>query len=133
VTFLLIFDTVRTGNKVLVQFILLMWGVFIATNYDSTRYRIFWYDDAIKQIAVFGNVTFINTSEISRISLETSDLRTMLSLTRPLRRLAIYAANSNPPKRIDVSLKHFAADDIRRLMHAIHERRPELSIPKEWR
>ena len=33
---------------------------------------------------------------------------------------------------IDVSLKHFVNEDIRKLMHLIHERRPDLSLPKNW-
>jgi hypothetical protein len=48
------------------------------------------------------------------------------------RRIAIYGDGSNGHKWIDVSLKHFAAEDIRRLMRAIHEQRPDLSMPKNW-
>ena len=86
-TLLMLFDVLTTHNWNLLQFIALAWGVFIVTNYDNTRYRIFWQDGQIKQIAVFGNVTIIKPSEITRIALETSDLRTMLSMTRPLRRI----------------------------------------------
>jgi hypothetical protein len=74
----------------------------------------------------------INANEITRVALETSDTQTLLSLRRPFRRIAIYASSPNQSKMIDVSLKHFAPHDIRRLMQAIHDRRPDLSIPKNW-
>jgi hypothetical protein len=53
-------------------------------------------------------------------------------MRRPSRRIAIYANAAEGHKWIDVSLKHFADDDIRRLMRAIREYRPDLSIPKNW-
>jgi len=45
----------------------------------------------------------------------------------------IYTGNpQGESKFIDVSLKHFAADDIRKLMRAIHQERPDLVLPKHW-
>jgi hypothetical protein len=51
---------------------------------------------------------------------------------RPFRRIAVYAQHGSSTKFIDVSLKHFAADDIRKLMRVIHEQRPDLVLPKNW-
>jgi hypothetical protein len=55
-----------------------------------------------------------------------------VSLRRPFRRLAIYSEHGSSIKFIDVSLKHFAADDVRKLMRVIHEQRPDLVLPKNW-
>lgn len=126
------FAIYRTGNWGGIGVLALLWGVLLVSQYPNTRYRIFWHDDEIEQVSAYKDVTIIKVADIKRIALESSDLRTLLSLTRPSNRITIYGKGGERPQWIDVSLKHFAADDVRRLMHAIHERRPELSIPKEW-
>jgi len=108
------------------------WLFLVLTIYVGTRYRIFWRDGAVIQNASGMPEVSINANEITRVALETSDTQTLLSLRRPFRRIAIYASSPNQSKMIDVSLKHFAPHDIRRLMQAIHDRRPDLSIPKNW-
>ena len=132
ITFLWIFVTFKTHDLSGLILIALLWAIGVWGQYGNTRYRIFWESDAIRQIAANKNITTIKTSEITRIVQEQSDLQTLFSYTRPSRRIAIYSDGSNGHKWIDVSLKHFAADDIRRLMQAIRERRPDLSIPKDW-
>jgi hypothetical protein len=112
--------------------IALLWVIGIWSQYANTRYRIFWKNGDIEQIAANKNITVLKTAEIKRIALEHSDIRTLLSYTRPSRRIAIYAQGPDGNKWIDVSLKHFAPEDIRQLMRAIHERRPDLSMPKGW-
>jgi|SRR5262252_7684235 len=109
-----------------------MWALFFFAHYTDTRYRVFWENGAIKQIAANKELTIIKPLDIKRIELERSDLQTLFAMRRPSRRIAIYANGPDGHKWIDVSLKHFAADDIRQLMRAIHDRRPELSIPKGW-
>jgi hypothetical protein len=132
ITGLLIFDLFRTHDMNWFGLIVLLWGIVIATQYPNARYRIFWEDGKIKQVAVYGEPTVIEASEINKIAQETSNLQTLLAMRRPSRRIAIYARGPNGHKWIDVSLKHFAAEDIRRLMRAIHEQRPDLSMPKGW-
>lgn len=122
----------KTGDLGGIGVIALLWGVLLISQYPNTRYRIFWNNGEVKQVSAYKDVTVIKASDIERIALESSDLRTLLSLTRPSNRITIYGKEGGRPQWIDISLKHFAADDIRRLMRAIHERRPELSIPKEW-
>jgi hypothetical protein len=95
------------------------------------RYRIFWDNGAIIQKAVAGNVTKITTNDITRVQEEKSSMQTLLTFSRPMRRIVIYA-DGEKPKHIDVSLKHFVADDIRRLMKAIHAHRPDLVMPQGW-
>ena len=98
----------------------------------GTRYRIYWNNGEIIQKAVAGNLTKIKTDEITNEVQETSDLQTLATFSRPMRRIVIYARHADGGKFIDVSLKHFVAEDIRNLMRAIHERRPDLSLPKNW-
>ncbi|SRR6266851_78384 len=132
ITGLLIFDFFRTHDMSWIILIVLLWAIAIATQYPNARYRIFWESGKIKQVAVYGDPTVIELSEINKIAEERSDLQTLLAMRRPSRRIAIYARGASGHKWIDVSLKHFAAEDIRRLMRAIHEQRPDLSMPKNW-
>jgi hypothetical protein len=111
---------------------LLVWVFTAATLYGDTRYRIFWHNGEIKQISSDKFVTVINTSEITSVGQEKSDLQARLSLRRPLDRIAIYAGHGADKRQIDVSLRHFVNADIRKLMQLIHERRPDLSLPQNW-
>jgi hypothetical protein len=79
-----------------------------------------------------GTLTKIKANEITNVVQETSDLQTLATFSTPMRRIAIYARHADGGKFIDVSLKHFVAADVRRLMKAIHDRRPDLEIPKGW-
>jgi hypothetical protein len=108
---------------------LLGWVLLSATQYSNTRYRIYWHEGRIEQIAADKSITTINVSEITRITEERSDLRTLFSLTRPSHRISIYAKGVHGMKFIDVSFKHFVVADIRRLMQEIHEERPNLALP----
>ena len=56
----------------------------------------------------------------------------LATFSRPMRRIVIYAKHADGGKFIDVSLKHFVAADVRRLMKLIHERRPDLAVPVKW-
>jgi vacuolar-type H+-ATPase subunit C/Vma6 len=71
----------------------------------------------------------LSMSEINQVRLEAE---LSLAMRRPFRRIAIYSHHSKSKKFIDVSLKHFAAEDIRELMRAIHGQRPDLVLPKHW-
>jgi len=46
---------------------LLVWLITLATQYENTRYRIFWEDGVIKQISANKFVTTISCSEITRL------------------------------------------------------------------
>jgi len=103
-----------------------------AASYGDTRYRIFWNDGEVKQISANKYVTTIRISEITHIGQERSDLGTRLALRRPADRIAIYASQGAAERHIDVSLRHFVTDDIRKLLRAIHDRRSDLTIPNGW-
>jgi hypothetical protein len=132
VSVVILFAVIKSGDLSGLLAIAFLWVIGIWSQYANTRYRIFWEQGKVKQVAAYGDITIIDPSEIKKIALERSDLQTLFAMRRPSRRIAIYARGSEGHKWIDVSLKHFAGDDIRRLMHAIHERRPDLSIPKNW-
>jgi hypothetical protein len=132
ITGLLAFDFFKTHDTSWIVLIILLLAIAIATQYPNARYRIFWGSRKIKQVAVYGDPTVIEFSEINKIEQEKSDLQTLLAMRRPSRRIAIYARGAGGHKWIDVSLKHFVAEDIRRLMRAIHEQRPDLSVPENW-
>jgi hypothetical protein len=105
---------------------------FVAVSYGDTRYRIFWQDGEIKQISANKYVTTIRTSDITRVAQERSDLQTRLKLRRPADRISIYGGRGDEQKHIDVSLRHFVAADIRKLMQAVHDQRPDLPLPQNW-
>ena len=71
--------------------------------------------------------------DIERIEQETSNAQTLARMNRPFRRITIYGKTSLEARNfIDVSLKHFNLDDIHKLMKIIHERRPDVPMPKAW-
>jgi hypothetical protein len=109
-----------------------VWIVVVATQYGNSRYRIFWNDGEIKQISADKFITTIRTSEVTHVGQERSDLRTRFQLRRPADRIAIYAGHGEQERHIDVSLRHFVARDIRQLLRQIHDRRPDLVLPKGW-
>jgi hypothetical protein len=75
----------------------------------------------------------IDIDAIRSVRLETRGADELLSIRRPFRRISIYAGKSGDGSDfIDVSLKHFVAADIRLLMRAIHTRRPDLPLPRQW-
>jgi hypothetical protein len=109
------------------------WPLFGFLLYFGRKYRIYWTDDDVRQQASGGADVCIKYSEIARIASETSKSGEWLAASRPFRRIVIYAKEAHGEgKFIDVSLKHFVAEDIRNLMRAIHGRRPDLTLPKHW-
>ncbi len=111
-------------------------GLFllIPSIYMDKQYRIWWSNDAIlRRTAGFrAKVTKIKVEHIENIAQETSDFRTLISLSRPLRRISIYGNTADGLQKIDISIKHFEFEDIRKIMQLIKEKRPDLSIPQQW-
>lgn len=66
--------------------------------------------------------------DIARVRLETG-----VKPGRPLQRLVLCPSDGRDQFTcIDVSLKHFSAEDIRELLQMIRAKRPELELPKGW-
>jgi hypothetical protein len=111
-------------------FIIVLGSIFfLALNvFIGTRYRVYWKNDAVGMHPVGSKDVIIPVDKITLVRQETS-----LERGRAFRRIAIYAHSAEDKATfVDVSLKHFAHDDIRKLMRAIHEKRPDLSLPKNW-
>jgi hypothetical protein len=103
---------------------------FLALNtFIGTRYRVYWRNDAVGMHPVGSNQdVIIPVEKITLVREETS-----LQRGRAFRRIAIYAHSTEDKATfVDISLKHFVAYDIRKLMRAIHEERPDLALPKSW-
>jgi hypothetical protein len=132
VTILAAFTALQQRDWTIIGVMPFGWLFLVPIIYIGTRYRLYWRGGAIIQRASGLDDVSIRSDEITRVVLERSDLQTLVSYRRPFRRIAIYAEHRDGVKFIDVSLKHFVADDIRKLMRAIHEQRPDLSLPKAW-
>lgn len=108
------------------------WIGFLYLLYVGLKYKISWGHGVIRQEASGGEPVAIAFSDISAIKLESGKGAELLRAARPFRRLSIYSNEADGERFIDVSLKHFAASDIRELVRAINKDRPELSVPKQW-
>ena len=102
--------------------------------YMGLRYRIWWRDGRIVMRAggFAGTIVTMDVNDIARVQQETSKAQALAKMNRPFRRIAIYGKTAQGFPYIDVSLKHFNLDDVRKLMKLIHERRPDLEMPKGW-
>jgi hypothetical protein len=100
--------------------------LLLVTHYADLRYRVFWRDGTVERITANNIKTTIKAFDISHVVLEQSTGIGMLALRRPVRRITIYGKGE---QHLDVSLRHFALDDIRRLMEVIHKMRPDLALP----
>ena len=103
----------------------IIWLWFAVVVFIGTRYRIFWKDGTIVQKAFGKSDVTIGVYEISDLRQETSNVGTLARFRRPFRRVTIYAEGPER-KFIDVSLKHFLAEDVKRLMSIIEAHRPDL-------
>jgi hypothetical protein len=112
----------------------LLWVLVGVLVYIGTRYRVGWRAGAVVQKASGGRDVVIEAAQIDHVALETGldDVGAAIQMRRPFRRITIYRQGKSGGF-IDVSLKHFAADDIRRLMRAIQSARPDLALPKHWK
>jgi hypothetical protein len=109
----------------------IMWLLFAFLVCIGLRYRIVWTNNEVCQRASGGSNVCIEYGQITRITSEVSKPGEWFAASRPFRRIVIYAQGGED-KFIDVSLKHFLADDIRELMRAIRIRRPDLELPSHW-
>lgn len=123
---------IKTNDWSPIWCLLILCMIYAWIPYTSIRYRIWWQDGTIFQQSADRIMTSISISDINQIKRESSDLNTLLSLRRPSRRLTVYGDTSEGSKVIDVSLIHFNLQDVRKLMKMIHNKRPNLEMPKGW-
>jgi hypothetical protein len=118
---------VRSHQLPILGLVFLIWLVLASDIYQKTHYRVTWESNSIRRVTANGYETVIPIEKVARVAYETSKLR--INLMRPTRRLTIYATGG---EHIDVSIKHFVATDIHRLLQCIHEARPDLDMPSQW-
>ena len=111
---------------------LMLIGSYLPVIYMGYRYRIVLQEGVIIQKAFNMRDVAIKIQDISLIKVESSSASDVAKMNRPFTRIAIYSGTGKARSFIDVSPKHFIADDIRRLMRVIHEQRPDLTVPKHW-
>src|SRR6266853_4865918 len=90
ITLLAIFTSIKTRDLTPIGMIVFCWILGIATRYGDTRYRIFWRHGVIEQVATNGAITTIRASDIVSAKLEQSDLATLVTFSRPSRRITVY-------------------------------------------
>jgi hypothetical protein len=133
VTLYFLFVSLKTHEWGFILTVPVMWLLFSPLVYFGLKYQVFWTETEVCQKTSGGSDVCIKYGEITRVTSEVSKPGELLAASRPFRRIVIYVERpQDTGKFIDVSLKHFAAEDICRLMHAIHDRRPDLTLPKNW-
>lgn len=133
VTFGVLFVFVKKNEWGLLLPVPVVWLLFLILTYIGLKYRINWNDKEVYQKASGGSKVCIQYSEITKVTSEISKPGDILAASRPFRRIAIYAGESQDTgKFIDVSLKHFVADDVRKLIRVIQDHRADLALPKNW-
>jgi hypothetical protein len=104
-----------------------LWASYIL--FFGLKYRVYWNDVGVVMRASGGPDRHIGFSEITKIQYETAKTNEFLSQSRPFRRIVIFGDKHDHNARIDVSLRHFRIQDIKNLISAIGERRPDIKIP----
>ena len=120
----------KWGKWDLFESVLIVIGFYLPTIFIGLCYRISIQDGVITQKGFNMSVVAIKIKDISEVKQESSDVVTLAKMNRPVQRITIYSDADGVQSSIDISLKHFVADDIRRLLHAIQEERPDLLMPK---
>jgi hypothetical protein len=108
--------------------IALIWALFAAVAFYSSRFRIYWNATAIRSRVLGKADVVIPMASIERVAAEAS-----IKSGRPLQRLSFHGRGESGAALIDLSVKQFFAEDIRALMHTVHRARPDLDMPPEWR
>jgi len=122
----------RTNDWNPIYFLTLLLLIYSWISYTSMRYRIWWEKGRVYQRSGDMIITSVDINDIKEIKQESSDLATLAAYNRPSKRITLYAETSEGPEQIDVSLIHFKINDVKGLMRRIHEKRPDLEMPKGW-
>lgn len=125
-------DAFRKRDMGTIESAMILVGIYALYVLIGTRYRISVHDNTITQRAFAKPTVSIPINEITSVGTERSDLKTMVQMNRPFRRIVINAADGTHASTIDVSIKHFLARDIRKLMSLIHALRPDLQLHTLW-
>ena len=118
------------------------WGTFESALLVSAVYSLqivlgLWYQIGLRNGVIWQRAfgkrrVSIAIRDISSVAQETSDAKTLVATSRPFRRITIQGSTAGAEGVIDVSTKHFVAEDIRQLMRLIQRERSDLHLPKQW-
>jgi len=125
-------DAYRKPDKGTVEAAALLLACYAAFVLIGLWYRISLRDNTITQRAFGKRNVSISIQDITSVGTEISDLKTLVQMNRPFRRIVIAALRDGHAATIDVSMKHFVMADIRKLMRLIHSARPDLILPSRW-
>lgn len=105
------------------------WGFFAIYVFIAMKYNIYYDLETICRQASGGPDICIKFDQITKVQLGHASASEMAAQSSPLRRIKISDAAGH---YINVSLRHFRDEDIRRLMSMIHDSRPNLEMPKGY-
>ena len=103
------------------------WGFYAVFVAISLKYRISYGQEYIRRRASGGPDAVIRYDDIESVELGSANASEMVAQSAPYRRIRISDGGDMP---INISLRHFRDEDIRRLMAVIHQKRPDLGLPK---
>jgi hypothetical protein len=130
VTMLLAYVALKKTQWDLLWIAALIWVLFTSyVFFFGMKYQISWDQKGLTMSASGGPQRSIQFDEITEIRYETANRDEFLSQARPFRRVVIVGLPRSPNSRIDISLRHFLAQDIDRLIMVIREKRPDLTVP----
>jgi hypothetical protein len=127
---LCIFGFIKTSESLLLWLPivpLVLYGVFVVCF--GLKYKVLWNQESVIMRASGGPERRIRFDEITLVRNEIASASDVLAQSRPFRRIAIYGDTRDPQARVDISLRHFALDEINQLLNAIGSCRPDLDIP----
>ncbi|MES1191929.1 MAG: hypothetical protein ABUS47_12735 [Steroidobacter sp.] len=125
-------DSYHSKNWGFFESTLLLIGMYSLQVMMGLWYRIVLKNDVIIQRAFGKKDVSLQIKNITSVGNEVSGIKTNSVLNRPFRRVTIYGNSCDGNKYIDISLKHFVEEDIRSLIQIIHEKRPDLVVPKKY-
>lgn len=123
----------RAGKWGLFESAILVSGIYSLQIAMGLWYRISLSDGVISERAFGKPRVSIAIGDITSVGQPAPDLKTVAAMNTPLRRVTINGRAAGIPKAINVSTKHFVAEDVHLLMRAIQQVRPDLVLPPKWK
>jgi len=120
----------RSGKWGLLESSLFLSGIYCLQVGMGLWYRISLKDGIISRRAFAEPRVSIPISDITSLDHPSPKLKAVVNFNTPFRRISIVGHVGGVRKLINVSTKHFLSEDIRLLMLAIHEARPDLELPR---
>ena len=109
------------------------WIMIAVWIYLGMRYQVLWQNGRIVMKALGRPDTAIEPDTIIQVAIDTAERARIAGIGKHSERIKIVAKEPNAePASVYISLGHFAAADVGRLMRVIAECRPDLAFPRKW-